>query len=661
MATGKSRHLVVFQPSGQRGYIAEGTCLLDAARELGVGLETICGRMRTCGKCKVRVEDGQFDRYGITSSSSHLSTVSAKEREHLGGQLSAGYRLACAARVFGGVVVFVPEESRAVKQVVCKTATERVINLQPAVRKLYVELQPPGLQDATADWERLARAMREVFELDHLSIDHRALLDLSPALRRGHWRATVTLWRNREVIRVEPGLVDRAAGLAVDVGTTTVAGYLCDLKTGALLSTEAIMNPQVAYGEDVISRITYALRHDDGLAKLNRAIVEGLDAIIKGATEQVGLAWDDVLEIVVVGNTAMHHLLMNLNPEHLGKVPFVPTVHHPLDIKARDLGLRAHPSANVHFMPLEAGFVGADNVAVLIAEQPYNQDAITLIVDIGTNGELVLGNREKLISSSCATGPALEGAHIGFGMRAAPGAIERVRIDLESLEPRLRVIGNDIWSDELDPAEIRARGICGSGIVEAVAEMFRTGIIDRTGRFVKGRTHPRLRTGDDGPEYVVAWASETSIGKDIAVSIKDVRAIQLAKAAMYAGAKTMMRRLGVKRVDRVVLAGAFGNNIDKERAMLLGLFPDCELENVRAVGNAAGDGARIALLDVDKREEADRVARQVEYVELTAEPDFEREFIEATHLPHMRDPFPNLTAWLAREGCAAVCQFKGDS
>ncbi|MBI4321504.1 MAG: DUF4445 domain-containing protein [Chloroflexi bacterium] len=651
-AAQKPTHFVVFQPSGRRGYIEEGAWLLDAAHHLGVELETICGKMRTCGKCKVRVEDGPFERYGIESSRQHLSRVIEKEREHLGAQLDSGYRLACAARVLGDVVVYVPEESRAVKQVVRKSATERVIEVQPAMRKLYVELRPPSLENPLGDWERLTETLREVFHLDNLTIDHRTLAELSRAMRANGWKATVTLWNDHEVIRVQPGLTDQSVGLAVDVGTTTVAGYLCDLRTGAVMATEAMMNPQVSYGEDVMARITYAMTHEDGLAKLNSAIIDGLNTVARNACEQVGLTPEEILEVVLVGNTAMHHLFTNIYPEHLGKSPFPPTLHHSIDVKARDLGLRVHISANAHILPVEAGFVGADNVAVLIAEEPYNHEEIALVIDIGTNGELVLGNRERLISSSCATGPAFEGAHIRFGMRAAPGSIERVRIDLETLEARFRAIGSDCWSDELPPDQIGARGICGSGIIEAIAEMFRTGIIDKTGRFSKGLTHRRLHTGEDGPGYVLAWARETCIGRDITVSIKDIRALQLAKGAMYAGAKLMMRRLGVQKLDRVILAGAFGSYIDRERSMLLGLFPDCELDDVYAVGNAAGDGARIALLNVAKREEANRIARQVEYVELTVESAFEREFMAALHLPHMRDSFPHLEAWLAKVGCA---------
>lgn len=667
------KHLVIFQPSGRRGYVDERRWLLDAARELGVEIESICGKKRTCGKCKVRIEEGFFEREGIESSASHVSQVLQKEVDLLGRELQQDYRLSCCARVYGDLVVFVPEESRAAKQIVRKTATERAITVNPAVRKYYVELEPPTLQDPLGDWERLTDELKRTFGLDELVADYQALLGLSPALRQGAWKVTVSAWMNREVIRVEPGYVERAIGLAVDVGTTTVAGYLCDLRTGQVLVTEAMMNPQVPYGEDVMSRITFSMTHEDGLARLNSAIVEGLNTIARNAAAQVGLTVEDILELVLVGNTAMHHLFTNIYPQHVGQSPFPPTLHHSLDVKARDLGIKICPSANVHILPIEAGFVGADNVGVLIAEEPYNQDPMSLIIDIGTNGELVLGNRHKLISSSCATGPAFEGAHIKFGMRAAPGAIERVRIDPLTLDARFKVIGQDRWNDEDVPefnsgtpvqhaedvpelhsgTPVRAVGICGSGIIEVVAEMFRAGILEKSGRFNKTLSHPRLRQGDDGPEYVLAWAQETAIGKDITVNIKDVRALQLAKAAMYAGVKLMMRRLGVTQLDRVILAGAFGSYIDKERSMLLGLFPDCDLDKVWAVGNAAGDGARIALLNVDKREEANRIARQVEYVELTVESDFEREFMYAMHIPHMRDPCPNVEGWLAKEGCAA--------
>jgi len=337
--------------------------------------------------------------------------------------------------------------------------------------------------------------------------------------------------------------------------------------------------------------------------------------------------------MTMVGNTAMHHLFLSINPLHLGLSPFAPSIHHSVDVKARDLGLHLHPAANVHALPIEAGFVGADNVGVLIAETPYEKEEMALLIDVGTNGELVLGNNKRLLSCSCATGPALEGAHLQFGMRAAPGAIERVRIDSKTLQVRFKVIGLEKWSDECAPEEIQARGICGSGIIEAMAEMYRAGVLEKSGRFNPQLASPRIRKIEKGYEFILARKEETAIGKEITVSLADVRAVQMAKGALYAGAKVMMNTLRIKKIDKVVLAGAFGSMIDRERALILGMFPDCGLENVYSVGNAAGDGARLALLDWEKRAEADRISRAVEYIELTTDTNFTDEFVKALPFP----------------------------
>jgi uncharacterized 2Fe-2S/4Fe-4S cluster protein (DUF4445 family) len=401
-----------------------------------------------------------------------------------------------------------------------------------------------------------------------------------------------------------------------------------------------MMNPQVAYGEDVMSRISYSVKSDTALKQMNQAIIKGLNQVAGRAAAQAGIKRSAIVDMTMVGNTCMHHIFLNIDPQYLGRTPFPPSVHHSLDIKARDLGLKISPGAYVHILPIEAGFVGADNVGVLIAEEPYHQEDMVLIIDIGTNGELILGNRMKLLSASCATGPAFEGAEIKHGMRAAPGAIERVKIDPKTREVQFKVIGNERWNTETD--NIGARGICGSGIFDVAAQMFLAGIIDKRGRFQTGLKTDRLRKSDNKPEFVIAWAGETDIGRDITVCQSDIRAIQLAKGAMYAGTKIMMRHLGVDSVARVILAGAFGSYIDKESAAIIGLFPDCDLENVYAVGNAAGDGARIALLNVDKRIEADVMARQVEYLELTVAPNFDKTFAQAMLFPHMEDKFPHL-------------------
>ena len=630
-----SAHLVIFEPSGSEGRIEHGKTLLEAAHGLGEDIESVCGGKTVCGKCLVKVDGGLLAKHGMEPGVRSLSPPTETEIELLSRQgLGGEYRLACSARVLGDVVVFVPEASRRSKQVIRKSTIERAVPVKPAVRKYYLELSAPTLDDPAADCQRLAAELARSAGLEEVTIDYGVLKDLSHILRSADWKVTVTVWMGQEIVKVEPGYADGSYGLAVDIGTTTVAGYLCDLHTGEVLATDGMLNPQVAYGEDVISRISYTMKEPDGLAILNRAIVDGIGELIVSTTGQLDVTPDDISEMTVVGNTAMHHIFLNIDPVDLAQSPFAPTVSRPLDIKVRELGLAVQQSTNVHILPIEAGFVGADNVGVLIAEEPYNQDEMVLIIDIGTNGELVMGNRQKLFCASCATGPAFEGATIKFGMRAAQGAIERVRIDRQSLEAQFKVIGSDEWNAV--SSSVKAKGICGSGIVDAIAEMVKAGVIETSGRFSRKLDSPRLMTTDEGPAFVIAWADETALGQDIAICIGDVRSVQLAKAAMYAGSRVLMDKLEITRLDKIVLAGAFGSYISKEHALAIGLFPDCAPEKVYSVGNAAGDGARLALINVDKRREAEEIARKVEYVELTVEPRFHEYFIEALNFPGPR-------------------------
>ncbi len=664
-------HLVILQPSGRRGRVDEGLSLREAARQLGVEIESICAENATCGKCKVVVETGAFERYGITSKREHLSPPGEAEIAYFKrrprllaeqGWEIGQVRLSCQARVLGDVLVHVPEESRGNKQIVRKSAVEREIEIKPSIRKYYLELKPPDLEKPLADWERLAQGLVVTMALvrrgeqglptaGDLTIDYSCLRGLAEALREEDWKITVSLWQDREVLRVQPGYAEGSYGAAVDIGSTTIALYLCDLETGAILAAESEMNPQIVYGEDVMSRIQYATSEPDGLEVLHKAVINTLNQLLKRAVRTANrsaaqrgakppvehkITNDDILEIVFVGNTTMHHLLLNLPPQHLGRSPFVPTIHSALDLKARELGLGCNPSANVHVLPTIASFIGADTSGVLIAEQPHTQDQNWLIIDVGTNAELVLGNRDGLICTSTPTGPALEGAHIEYGMRAAPGAIERVEIDAATLEPRVRIIGEVEWNHGL------AKGICGSAIIDAVAEMFRAGIIDARGRFKPGLESRRVREGEHGPEYVIAWADQTSIERDIPVSLKDIRQIQLAKGALYVAARTLLKAAGLERPDKLILAGGFGSIIDKTKAMVIGMIPDLPLEDVYAVGNAAGDGARIALLNVEKRREAAKVARTVRRYELPADPEFQNQFMLAMNFPHMSDPFPHI-------------------
>lgn len=647
------KHMVIFQPAGRRGEVEEGKTLLEAARDLGVDLESICGSKKTCGKCKVRIDEGYFEKDAIDSRMSHLSQLIEDEKKFIKPEDGPNIRLACTAEIQGDVKIFVPEKSRAGKQVVRKTATERAIALNPAVKKYHIELTPPTLHDITVgDSERVTEALKEKYGLNITTIDFPVLRKLQDILREGKWEITVSVWIGREIVKVEPGFVEDTYGIAVDVGTTTVVGYLCDLTTGRILSTESMMNPQVPYGEDVMSRITYAMMNTNGLEKMQGVIIDGLNQIITTAVESLEYGGkkcgtEDIVDMTIVFNTAMHHIFLGFNPEYIGKAPFIPAVQKALNIKARDMGIKINGSSYIHVLPIEAGFVGADNVGVLIAEEPYNQDSMELIIDIGTNGELLLGNRDRIYSTSCATGPAYEGAQIKFGMRAAPGAIERVKIDPDTREVMFKVIGKTDWHAHLE--KVDAKGICGSGIIDAVAEMFRAGVIMKNGNFNSNLNTPRFRRDSEGKaEFVIAWADETSVGTDITITLGDIRAIQLAKAALYAGAKLLMNKLGIKKIDKVILAGAFGSYIDKESAMIMGMFPDCDIKNVYAVGNAAGDGARIALLNIDKRDEAERKAREVNFVEIAVDPNFQKEFVQAMHFPHMKDTFPNLKDLLER-------------
>ena len=631
-----SGHLVVFEPSGRRGRVAHNVTLLDAARELGEDIESVCGGKLVCGKCIIQIDKALSARHGIKSISKPLSPPTQKELKLLKARgLDNSFRLTCHARVLGDVAVFVPETSRIAKQVMRKASIKRTVKLKPAVRKYYVELPPGSLKDSLGDADRLIAKLNREFGLANLKIDYGVLKSLPPILYESGGKVTATVWMDQRLVRVQSGFIEHSYGVAIDIGTTTVAAYLCDLSTGDTLATAADINPQISLGDDVISRISYAMSNPDGLGKLNYEIISCISNLLADLIKQAGILPGNISEIVVVGNTAMHHIFLNIDPSGLGRSPFTPLISSSLNVDSDSLGLGHGKSLNVHILPIIAGFVGADTVGVLIAEEPYKQDKMALIIDIGTNGELVFGNKKKLLCASCAMGPAFEGGNIKFGMRAAPGAIEKVEIDSKTLEVRFKVIGSNRWNTQ--SSILKARGICGSGIIDALAEMVRAGIIDPGGRFNKNLSSDRLIATREGPAFILARAGETAAGKDITIDISDVRSVQLAKAAMYAGAKILMDKLKIGKPDKVVLAGSFGSYINKENALAIGLFPDCEIKNVYSVGNAAGEGARLALLNIDKREEAGDIARRIEYVELTTEPDFQKHFVKALQFP-LREP-----------------------
>lgn len=687
----KTRHRVIFQPMGARVEVEDGTTLRTAARRVGVAIDSICGERATCGKCKIIVQRGNFARDNLVSDTDHLSPPDAGEQAYwqrrrqglqAQGEDPDAFRLSCQARVCGDVVVRVPESSQAVQQVVRKAVRPRTYEVRPLLRKIYLELDEPSLEQPLADWERVKAALLKAdpltrgphqlpIDVENLTIDLPALRRLSRVLRE-EWRLTVTIRSgegrgSNEVVRVEPGYQEALLGLAVDVGTTTIAAHLCDLYTGAVLVTESAMNPQVGYGEDIMSRMSYVGEERGGLQTLQTAVLKTVDRLarraVRSAVPHIQARADDIVDLVVVANSAMHHLLLGLDTGALGRAPYVPTLHGDLTLRARDVGLQSvNPGAAVHLLPIAASFVGADAMAVLLAEAPHRQDEQWLIVDVGTNAELILGNRRRLVCTSTPTGPAFEGAHVEYGIRATDGAIERVKIDPHTLVPRFKVVGSDLWSGDESGEPPLARGICGSGIIDAVAELYRVGLIDAGGQFRPELESPNLRQGDNGLVYILAEADQTTIGREIPITQDDVRQIQLAKAPLYVAAHYLLHQFGLQRPDRILLAGGFGSHIDPLKAMLIGMIPDCPIEYVHAVGNAAGDGAWLALVNRDRRREARELLQRIERIELPAQPGFQDQFMLALHFPHMVDPYPHLEGIAPpREVDPLVARLYGDN
>lgn len=586
-------------------------------------LDFSCGGYGVCGKCKVRVMGGE------------LTPATPEETGLLSpSELSDGYRLACQARPLGDVTLHVPAPSMPVVEAAATSgAVPRAFEVAPAVRSCYIELSPPTMDDPAADSDRLKEGLMARYGLPGLSVSYHILRDVPSALREAGWKVTA-LVRGREIIGLKGGYRPGVVGAAFDVGTTNIEGWLLDLGGGQELARASAANPQAVFGADVMSRISYALMGEEAALKLQGLLVDALNGMLKEMAGSVGLSGGarEVSEVALVGNTAMHHLLLGLPVGQLGVYPFTPALTRGMEFPAREIGLAVSESGYAVTLPVIGGFVGADHAAALLSEGPYNQDAVTLIIDAGTNGEIALGNRRRLLTASCATGPAFEGASVRFGMRALPGAIYRVMIDPDTGEAAYKVVGRGGWSQPL--IYTGARGICGSGMVDAVAQMYGAGIIGKNGAFTGGLPGTRVRPdGPSGPEYVLAWAGETALGRDITVSACDVRAVLLAKAALWAGTRTLMAIYGVERVDRVGLAGAFGSFLDVKNAAALGMLPPCRPEDVRLIGNAAGDGAKAALLSVHKRAEAAHAAARAEYVELSLEPGFNEAFMAAIDLP----------------------------
>jgi uncharacterized 2Fe-2S/4Fe-4S cluster protein (DUF4445 family) len=622
----KKNITVLFEPEGRKIEVESEISIFEAARRVGVSIRSECGGQGVCGKCKVIVLDKK--------SVSELTEVEGK---HLSPEeIESGYRLACQAHLKRSVAIMIPEESRILARKIQVFGLEGPVPLNVLIRKFHVKLAKPTLLDVRPDFERILDALRIEAGISGLTIDYDVLKILPEILRRANWSVTIALWNRRKIIAIEEGdTSERVFGVAIDIGTSKIVGCLVDLKSGKTVNVGFIENPQILYGEDIISRINFAANEENGLKTLQKLVLDGVSRVISYVCSQANVSADNIYEATVVGNTAMHHLFLGINPKYTAVSPFTPTIKSPINVKAGELGIKMCIGGNVHVLPIIAGFVGADAVADVLASGIHTQKEISLLLDIGTNTEIFVGNSDDILSCSCASGPAFEGAHIKHGMKAVTGAIEQVSIDPNSnYDVKYKTIG--------DAAPL---GICGSAIIDAVAKMLKCGIINSRGRFNLNIKTPRLRVADGNPEFVLVWRSESGTGKDIVITQRDVNEVQLAKAAIFAGCWILMKRKNVKvnDINQLLIAGAFGNYINPENAKLIGLVPDIPVEKVKFVGNTALAGARMALTSAEARGTADKLSKSIRYLELAGDPDFQPEFAEATFLPHKDlDRFPSL-------------------
>ena len=637
---------VIFMPSGKRGIVQHGTSILDAARQLDVDIDSVCGGRAMCGKCQVQPTFGEFSKHQIISAQNNLSKPSKAELRYITKRgIKLERRLSCNTQIIGDVLIDIPEESQVNRQVIRKKAEPYEIEIDPAVKLFYVQVEEPNMHEPSGDFERLSRSLREHYS-DQLTknslitCDLSILRDLQKTLRKGLWHVTVAIHTSNKIIGIWPGEKDDLFGLAVDIGSTTLSAQLCNLKTGKIVGTAGTMNPQIRFGEDLMSRISYIMMNQGQHIQMTNEVRTAINYLATQATNETGCHPDQIMDVVLVGNPIMHHLLLGIDPTELGGAPFALATGMAINTTADQLDFYFHPSATVYILPCIAGHVGADTAAVILSNNPTLADEMTLIIDIGTNAEIVLGNNHRAIACSSPTGPAFEGAQISCGQRAAPGAIEHVRIDRTTLEPMFQVIGCDLWSTDGNFDEktksMGISGICGSGIIEIIAEMYLAGIISEDGVIDGSLIEKTDKVFRDGRTYSYRLTDK------IFVTQNDIRAIQLAKAALHASFQLLMDKIGINNVDNIVLAGAFGNYIDTKYAMVLGMLPDCQLSKVFSVGNAAGTGARIALLNEPSRREIENTVLKIEKVETAVEPSFQEHFINAMAIPHKTNSYEQL-------------------
>jgi uncharacterized 2Fe-2S/4Fe-4S cluster protein (DUF4445 family) len=617
------RHVALtFEPDGLKSEVERGTRILDAMKTAGLAIRSECGGKGICGKCKI-----------IAKDPSKLTKITEAEKDLIRSELRSSYRLACECSVTDDVIIYIPEESRIITRKLLIEGTERPVEVDPAIRKVLIRIPKSSLQDIRSDAQRLRDTLNEVYGIKAVEIDHQLLKKLPEILRDSNWKVTAAIRDEREIVSVEKGdTSEDAYGISVDVGTSKIVIYLSNLLDGQLIATESVENPQIKHGEDIISRISYA-KSESQLKELQQLIITSLNKMVSEACRRLGLNPQHIYEAIVVGNTAMHHFFLGIQPKHLGLSPYVPAVASPINEKARNLGLRLNDSANVHVFPVIAAFVGGDAVADIISTGIYESDELSMVLDIGTNTEVVIGNKDRLMACSCASGPAFEGAHIKCGMKAVTGAIERLQIESGKLLITYQTIG-----------DAKPIGLCGSAIVDVVASLLKWKVIDGSGTFASSRPTSRIKTLGKEKSFVLVSKKEGA-SRDIAITQKDIREVQLAKAAIYTGCYMLMKRkhAGPEDVKNLYVAGAFGNYLNLENSKLIGMLPDIPTKSMSFVGNAAGAGARMALISKKLRQTAAFISRKVDYVELALEEDFQREFGSAMFFPH-RDlaRFPSL-------------------
>jgi uncharacterized 2Fe-2S/4Fe-4S cluster protein (DUF4445 family) len=610
---------VEFPEQQRRASVTVGRTLLDAVHAARLEVSNVCAGRGVCGKCRVVV----------TSGSEFLSPATDLERMSLSdADIQQGFRIACCARITapGPLSIQIPPESLTEAQQLLVAGTQPNVELNPILEKQFLTLPQASLTDFRPDLERLIEVLETRSKLPRLRPSYAALKGLPEAMRKGQWNVTVTVTDDGLIIWIDAGRTDnRLYGFALDVGTTKLAGYLVDLRTGIILGKASLTNPQVAYGADVISRISYASKGQEELAELQRKVVEAANSLIQECCAQAKVEARDIFQVVIVGNTAMHHIFLGIPPKYVALAPYTAVLRSSFQTYARELGIVANPGCLLSALPCVAGFVGADAIADILATEMHRSPSIALLVDIGTNTEIVLGDHRRLVSCSSPSGPAFEGAQIKHGMRAEVGAIERVWIDPGTFEAGYSTIGG-----------VKPRGLCGSAVIDAIASMRRTGIIDVNGRIGSSTGSKRIRSQNGPPEYVVAWKEETQTGRDIVITQHDIEEIKLAKAAVHSGIMILANQFNVqvKDITRIFIAGAFGTYVDPYSARTIGMYPDIPLGRISFVGNTAGSGARMALLSKQKCAEAQRIAEALEYVELAADPDFQEEFVNSLYIPH---------------------------